>query len=1020
MKGGPHAGRIALPRFAIAALAAALLSSAALAQGGTDCASALANPITLPFSASGLTNCGSGNTFTTANTTNCGSGLYLGGEDRVYAFTPTTSGLVTITFSSNSSWVGLFLYDGCPQGGGCAGSSASGGGNQTIQASVTAGTTYYLLVDSWPAPNCHPNYGLQITAPAALPPPSTQDCFGSIPVCQGTYSEANSPVGTGNYPNEINSAISCLGGGEVAGQWYTFTVQSSGMFCFSIIPNNMANDYDWAVFNLTNATCTDIFTNGSLQVSCNFSGLSGITGANGLAGNQNNPCIPVTVGQRFALYVSNWSQSQFGYTLNMTASGGTASIFDTSPPALNALVTTNCSGDELVVGFSELVQCTSVQSADFTVTGPGGPYTVVSASNPLCASGGSQGGTFTLTVQPPLIQPGTYTVALVGPVEDLCGNESHPASTTITSPGALAVNALVTPSGCGGLSIGEVEALASGGTPPYSYSLGSGQQASPDFSGLAAGSYTLTVTDGASCTASMNVEVIEQITDMSSMLSVVDVSCFGAGDGTITASTSGSAGPWHYQWIGPSGGAVQTTPSSVGDQLIAGPGDYSVIITEGQLGGGCSDTLFASIAEPPLLQWTSTPADTTICLTGTATLAASTQGGTAPVSIAWDQGMNGSGPHAVSPGTGQWAYTVSAVDANGCVLAGASAMITVRPPISFLPLEPDTECVGIPVQFAVSGAMGGDGAYAYDWGSGPTNEASFVATLPFSGNVCVTVSDGCETPAVTSCAWLEILQAPPILLTADTVYACVPMSVQFALRDTTGGASVLWQFGDGAQAQDDAAITHTYTQAGNFSVSMQITWPNGCITDSTVTDMVRMLSVPLAQATWSPRPATINDPVVRFVDQSVPEPATWQWDFGPLGTSDERDPVVEYPGDAGGTYPLMLVVANALGCTDTLRAWVDVHDEFMVWVPNAFTPNGDGPNEEFFISGNDLSPDGFEMLLFDRWGGLVFSTNDLGFRWDGTKDGQVLPQGTYAYRLKVEAFSSPKKRVLHGHVNLLR
>ena len=103
-------------------------------------------------------------------------------------------------------------------------------------------------------------------------------------MCQSTYSEANSPVGTGNYPDEINNAISCLGGGEVAGQWYTFTVQNSGQFCFSIVPNNLANDYDWAVFNLTNATCADIFTTASLQVSCNFSGVSGVTGANGLSG----------------------------------------------------------------------------------------------------------------------------------------------------------------------------------------------------------------------------------------------------------------------------------------------------------------------------------------------------------------------------------------------------------------------------------------------------------------------------------------------------------------------------------------------------------------------------------------------------------------------------------------------------------------------------------------------------------------------------------------------------------------
>jgi gliding motility-associated-like protein len=570
------------------------------------------------------------------------------------------------------------------------------------------------------------------------------------------------------------------------------------------------------------------------------------------------------------------------------------------------------------------------------------------------------------------------------------------------------------------LSIGEVEAVIQGGTAPYTYSLGGTPQASPSFNGLPAGTYALTVTDGGSCSASMSVEVIEQITDMSTAIAVDDVSCFGFADGVITATTGGSAPGWHYQWLGPNGNTLQTTPSATIDQLVAGPGTYTVIITEGQVGGGCADTLTATILEPSSLSWNSTPQDTTICLTGNAALFASTQGGSAPVSMMWSSGFTGGGPHVASPASGQWAYTVTATDANGCTITSAPAAITVRPPISFMPLQPDTECVGLPVTFDATGVAGGDGAYTYDWGNGASQGPSFTTAPPVSGNVCVTVRDGCETPAVTSCAWLEVLQTPPFTLSADTALGCVPLSVRFALRDTTGAATVEWEFGDGAMLVGDSLATHTYAGAGNFDVALRITWPNGCITDSTVNDMVRTLSIPIAQATWSPRPATINDPVVRFTDLSLPNVVSWQWDFGAFGTSEDPDPVIEFPNEAGGIYPLRLVVANALGCTDTLNAWVDVQDEFMVWVPNAFTPNDEGQNEEFFISGNDLSQEGFEFMVFDRWGGLVFSTSELGFRWDGTKDGQPLPQGVYPYRLKVESHSSPKKRVINGHVNLLR
>ena len=161
---------------------------------------------------------------------------------------------------------------------------------------------------------------------AQLPPNQPeQDCFNAIPVCQNVYIQPNSYQGAGLNPNEISGFLSCLLGGEVNDVWYIFTVQTSGNLCFSITPNVLSNDYDWAVFNLTNNSCADIATNPALQVSCNFSGLSGVTGPNGLPGSQNNPCIPVTAGQTYVVNVSNWSGSGAGYTLNFSAS--TAGIF---------------------------------------------------------------------------------------------------------------------------------------------------------------------------------------------------------------------------------------------------------------------------------------------------------------------------------------------------------------------------------------------------------------------------------------------------------------------------------------------------------------------------------------------------------------------------------------------------------------------------------------------------------------------------------------------------------------------
>ncbi|WP_367392582.1 GEVED domain-containing protein [Lewinella sp. LCG006] len=130
----------------------------------------------LPYIATGQTNCGNGNNLTSANATVCGSGNYYGGEDKTYIFTAPTSGGYTISLSTSSSYTGLMLYEGCPfagRGGTCVTFSQSSGGNKTLTPTLTAGLTYYLVVDSWPSPSCHPSYNISIIPPITCPATST-------------------------------------------------------------------------------------------------------------------------------------------------------------------------------------------------------------------------------------------------------------------------------------------------------------------------------------------------------------------------------------------------------------------------------------------------------------------------------------------------------------------------------------------------------------------------------------------------------------------------------------------------------------------------------------------------------------------------------------------------------------------------------------------------------------------------------------------------------------------------------
>ncbi len=267
--------------------------------------------------------------------------------------------------------------------------------------------------------------------------PTDQDCLGAITVCQSVYSQMNSYSGTGNYPNEIPTSGSCpgncLSSGEKNDVWYIFTVNTGGNLGFKITPNNSSDDYDWAVYSLNEYDCEDIYSHtAQMQVSCNYSGNSGVTGATLINGNDceggggNNRCqfIPVETGDIYVLNISNFSSSQSGYTLDFGLS--TANIYDNVPPAIQTIFADDiqCGTSSLEFDFNERVLCNSVQMSDFEITGPGGPYTITDLYGETCDQGGDAESHFIIYFDPPIYESGAYSLNLLplSFIQDDCGN----------------------------------------------------------------------------------------------------------------------------------------------------------------------------------------------------------------------------------------------------------------------------------------------------------------------------------------------------------------------------------------------------------------------------------------------------------------------------------------------------------------------------------------------------------------------------------------------------------------------
>ena len=146
---------------------------------------------------------------------------------------------------------------------------------------------------------------------------------------------------------------------------------------------------------------------------------------------------------------------------------------------------------------------------------------------------------------------------------------------------------------------------------------------------------------------------------------------------------------------------------------------------------------------------------------------------------------------------------------------------------------------------------------------------------------------------------------------------------------------------------------------------------------------------------------------------------TWDFDFsGSGGTSVLNNPcTVKFPNDKSGTYAVKLRAYSAYGCVDSVEYNVIILDGLFLFIPNSFSPNGDGINDEFSISSEGI--DEFEFIVFNRWGEEIFKTTDLKFIWDGKYQGNLVQVGAYPYSVRVKTdngFTSEKQ----GHINVVR
>lgn len=236
--------------------------------------------------------------------------------------------------------------------------------------------------------------------------------------------------------------------------------------------------------------------------------------------------------------------------------------------------------------------------------------------------------------------------------------------------------------------------------------------------------------------------------------------------------------------------------------------------------------------------------------------------------------------------------------------------------------------------------------------------------------------------------------------TADDTTGCPPVDVNFTNTSTgvAAGSTYLWSFGNGTTSTLSSPAMVTYTTGGKYNVTLAITSPNGCVSTKTKSNYISVYNQPIAAFTPDPFTTNILQPVIYFYGTST-NADTCQYYYGDNTTG--LGCVTQHEYLDTGTYVVMLVASNAGGCRDTAYQTVVINDFYTLFVPNSFTPNGDGLNDYFSIAGFGMKT--FNINIYNRQGAVVYTSNNSKFEWDGKdKNGNVLMEGNYVYQIDVK------------------
>lgn len=511
---------------------------------------------------------------------------------------------------------------------------------------------------------------------------------------------------------------------------------------------------------------------------------------------------------------------------------------------------------------------------------------------------------------------------------------------------------------------------------------------------------------------------------------------------TFTASSvNGGTGPI-YQWQ--LNGANVATGTTYSTSSLNNGDQVSVILTSN---ANCispptanSNTITVVVTAPFVPTVTNAASNATICPGGTVTFTAtSTNGGSGPIYQWQVNGVN------VASGTTYSSSVLSNGDEVSVMLTSNAACtspltansnsitITVSPAV--IPsvtnvASTNTLCAGSNVSFTATPTNGGTSP-TYQWQVNGTNAGTgqfFSSSTLNNGDVVsvILTSDAmCVSPSTANSNSVTMIVTntvnPSVNATANTTTICASDTVDFTATYNNGGSTPAFQWQvNGANAGTNSPNFSSSGLSNGDVVSLIMISNAACAVPTGVSSnsiSINVIPTPNAAFSYLPTDPTAENATVNFQDQSL-NATSWSWTFEATAGSGIQNPSYTFPG--AGVYTVTLLASNGT-CTSTVTQIIVINEEAEYYIPNTFTPNGDNINELFKIVGVGISNQEFEMLIYNRWGQVIFKTNDPSKGWDGkVGSGNEAPAGIYVYMISFKFNSSKDKINKVGDIHLFR